>query len=67
MNPSPFLSPARVFEMAEAPDFLSTGDFDADGHLDVVAAAVESRALYLLAGDGQGAFGQATPKRWPVR
>jgi hypothetical protein len=61
INPSPFLSPARVFEMAEAPDFLSTGDFDADGHMDVVAAAVESRALYLLAGDGRGAFSQAAP------
>ena len=61
INPRPFLSPARVFEMAEAPDFLSTGDFDADGHLDVVAASVESHALYLLAGDGRGALSQAAP------
>ncbi|HEX5735746.1 MAG TPA: BACON domain-containing carbohydrate-binding protein [Blastocatellia bacterium] len=61
INSRPFSSPARVFEMAEAPDFLSAGDFDADGHVDVVAAAVESRALYLLAGDGRGALGQAAP------
>ncbi len=61
INLAPFLSPARVFEMAEAPDLLGTGDFDADGHIDVVATAVESNALYLLAGDGRGALGQATP------
>lgn len=61
INPAPFLSPARVFEIAEAPDFLCAGDFDADGHLDVVAAAVEGPALYLLAGDGRGAFTQAAP------
>ena len=36
---SPFLSPALVFEVPEAPDFLGAGDFDADGHWDVVVAA----------------------------
>src|SRR5437899_1050016 len=36
---SSFLSPARVFEVPEAADFVGAGDFDADGHWDVVTAA----------------------------
>jgi hypothetical protein len=53
---SPFLSPARVFELAESPDFIGAGDFDADGHWDVVAAARGSNVLYKLSGDGRGSF-----------
>ncbi|MBI3949340.1 MAG: right-handed parallel beta-helix repeat-containing protein [Acidobacteria bacterium] len=49
----------RVFEVLEAPEFLGAGDFDADGHLDVVTAAAGSQALQLLLGDGQGGFGPA--------
>jgi hypothetical protein len=33
---APFLSPARVFAVSNVPDFLGAGDFDADGHWDVV-------------------------------
>ncbi len=53
---SPFLSPARVVWLPEFPDFIGTGDFDADGHRDVVAAARGSNVLYKLSGDGQGGF-----------
>jgi hypothetical protein len=53
---SPFLSPARVFELPESPDFIGAGDFDADGHWDVVAAARGSNLLYRLSGDGRGNF-----------
>jgi len=35
-------------------DFIGSGDFDADGHADVVIAARKVRALYLLSGDGRG-------------
>src|SRR5215471_9614361 len=35
---APFLSPAPVYGVPEAVDFLGAGDFDADGHWDVVAA-----------------------------
>jgi hypothetical protein len=56
---SPFLSPARVFEVPEAPEFMGAGDFDADGHWDVVTAARGSDVLHLLPGDGRGGFGQA--------
>jgi 6-phosphogluconolactonase (cycloisomerase 2 family) len=64
---SPFLPQARVFAMPETPDFLGTGDFDNDGHWDVVAAARGSSALYLLPGDGQGELRQAQRVDLPGR
>jgi hypothetical protein len=56
---APFLAPAHVFGSLAAPDFIGTGDFDADGHWDVVAAAHGGQALYLSRGDGKGKFSQA--------
>jgi parallel beta-helix repeat protein len=56
---SPFLSTARVFETTGAPDFLGAGDFDADGHLDVLSAGRATNQLYFMAGDGRGNFTQA--------
>lgn len=55
---APFLSPARVFGLPIKPEFLGAGDFDGDGHWDVVAASRTSDALYLLPGDGRGRFGE---------
>jgi FG-GAP-like repeat len=55
---SPFLTPARVFAAPAAPDFLHAGDFDADGHADVLAAAQGGEAL-LLRGDGKGGLRHA--------
>ena len=54
-----FLAAARVFELAEAPNFLGAGDFDGDDHWDAVAAARGSNSLFLLSGDGQGGFKKA--------
>jgi hypothetical protein len=51
--PSTFLSKATVFAVPESPDLLVTGDFNRDGHKDVLVAA-RGGALYLLAGDGRG-------------
>lgn len=53
---SAFLSPARVFDAPAAADFVGAGDFDADGHWDVVIAARGGKKLYLLSGDGKGNF-----------
>ena len=53
-TPAPFLSPAHASTLGVAPDFLGAGDFDADGHFDVVAASYGGDQLYLLKGDGQG-------------
>jgi Calx-beta domain-containing protein/pre-peptidase/VCBS repeat protein len=50
---------AHVFALSIAPDFIGTGDFDADGHWDVVAAARGKNFLSLLRGDGRGSFGEA--------
>jgi Calx-beta domain/Concanavalin A-like lectin/glucanases superfamily/Viral BACON domain/FG-GAP-like repeat len=55
----PFLSPAQVFTVSQRPDFLGAGDFDADGHIDVVIAALGEQRLSWLAGDGHGQFSRA--------
>jgi len=57
--PPEFLPDARVFSVPDSLEFLVTGDFDADGHLDVVTAARGSNALYFLRGDGHGGFAAA--------
>src|SRR5438105_3596369 len=57
---APFLPSVRVFTLPESPDFIGTGDFDADGHWDVVAAARGGSQLYLLRGDGRGGLSQAS-------
>jgi hypothetical protein len=62
---APFLSPARVFAAPEAPEFLAAGDFNADGHWDIVTAARGSHALHLLPGDGRGGFGPAQARELP--
>src|SRR5882724_2617945 len=56
LNEPPALSPVSSFPLVDAPDFLVTGDFNGDGHLDVATAARGGDALYLLAGDGHGDF-----------
>src|SRR5207247_690913 len=53
---SAFLSLTRVFEAPIAADFVGAGDFDGDGHWDVVIAARGGKELYLLPGDGEGSF-----------
>ena len=53
-GPSPFWSPARHYELPEAPVSLRAGDFDADGHLDVRAVGEVTGKPLLLAGDGRG-------------
>ncbi|MEK6300258.1 MAG: C25 family cysteine peptidase [Acidobacteriota bacterium] len=56
---SPFFSTSRVFEVPGAPQFTGAGDFEADGHIDVVAAAADGTSLVLLRGDGRGGFAPA--------
>jgi uncharacterized repeat protein (TIGR01451 family) len=56
---SPLLSPARVFELPRRSDFIAAGDFDADGHSDLLVAARGGSSLYLLPGDGKGSLGTA--------
>jgi len=51
---APFLSPAAVFDTAAVPEILLQGDFNADGHADLIAVARGSETIHLLAGDGRG-------------
>src|SRR6185437_4108 len=44
-----------------SPDFIATGDFSGNGHLDVAIGARGGSAIYVLAGDGKGKLG--TPKQ----
>ncbi|HWP45273.1 MAG TPA: hypothetical protein VNO14_18670, partial [Blastocatellia bacterium] len=53
---APFLSPGRLLAAAEPPDFLGAGDFDADGHWDLVTAARGASSIRVLLGNGEGSF-----------
>lgn len=56
---APFLSAVRAFEVSVPPEFLGTGDFDADGHWDLVTASRAKAELRWHRGDGTGSFGPA--------
>ena len=45
---SAFFSESRAFDVPEPSDFLGAGDFDADGHTDLVTSARGGSALYFL-------------------
>ncbi|MDP9098049.1 MAG: VCBS repeat-containing protein, partial [Verrucomicrobiota bacterium] len=55
-----FLPGSKSFAVPEAADFVGAGDFDADGHWDVVTARNGGDKLYWFRGDGRGGF--AEPK-----
>lgn len=61
---APFLPGARRFGVKARPDFLHAGDFDADGHADVLAAASGGGAV-VLRGDGAGSLERAQPIALP--
>lgn len=46
----------RGFEVRLAPEGIVTGDFDGDGHLDLVTANLFSNTITVLFGDGDGNF-----------
>jgi hypothetical protein len=54
-----------LFPTPEPPDFLAAGDFDADGHWDLVAARREGKALQYHRGDGKGGFEEAESVELP--
>ncbi|MDD5542294.1 MAG: FG-GAP-like repeat-containing protein [Acidobacteriia bacterium] len=63
----PFLSLALVIDLPERPDFIGAGDFDADGHSDVITAQHGSDRLYFLRGDGHGSFAAPVAIQLPGR
>ena len=57
----PFLPSEVSFAVPTSPDFLGAGDFDADGHSDLVVAERGGERLWLLRGDGRGGLAVAAP------
>lgn len=55
-NEQPFYSFATNFNLPETPGFIGGGDFNADGHKDVLSCAFGSDSFYILTGDGRGNF-----------
>ena len=53
-SPRPFLGVARTVDLPVAPTFVETGDFDSDGHLDLVVADQGRQAFYVVKGNGRG-------------
>jgi hypothetical protein len=51
--PPTFMPKAQAFSLAASPDLIATGDFNRDGHKDVLVGT-RGGGLYLLAGDGRG-------------
>jgi CSLREA domain-containing protein len=51
-----FLSLAEMIPVPVEPDFLITADVNGDGYLDLVFAAKNGNALYVLSGNGKGQF-----------
>ena len=56
---APFFPLAVVVETPTPPDFLVAGDFDNDGHPDIVTASLFRTSLFLHCGDGTGGLKQA--------
>ena len=53
-----FFQPAVVLQFQTKNDFIGAGDFDADGHADIVTGSYGGTVLYYLSGDGHGRFKQ---------
>jgi uncharacterized repeat protein (TIGR01451 family) len=53
-GPSPFMISANTMAVNSAPQFMAAGDFDADGHADLITCDASATALVFLKGDGRG-------------
>ena len=58
-NAEGFSAP-RIYTAHSAPGFISTGDFDGDGNLDLIMVAEHSNNAHLYFGNGRGSF--STPQ-----
>jgi hypothetical protein len=60
-----FFQPTVVLQFPTKNDFVAAGDFDADGHADIITGSYGGTVLYYLSGDGHGRFKQAQQKELP--
>ncbi len=56
IDTEPFHNTGNTAVVSTLTNFLFSGDFNADGHQDIVAAARSGNSLHFLAGDGAGHF-----------
>ncbi|HZN04198.1 MAG TPA: FG-GAP-like repeat-containing protein, partial [Candidatus Polarisedimenticolia bacterium] len=63
----PFRVEGPLVDLPAPADLAGAGDFDNDGHLDLVVAAEGGRTLLLLRGDGRGGFADPLPRSLPGR
>ncbi len=57
-NELPFASTAKNLASEITPELMLTGDFDADGHADILVAARNNSVLSFFSGDGKGNFAE---------
>ena len=53
--------------MGDTPDFVTAGDFDGDGHLDLVTANAFVVTVSILLGQGDGTFSSPGPLQWVMQ
>jgi hypothetical protein len=58
---APFSATAEAIETPVRPDFLTSADIHGRGHADILLAARNDTSIYLLIGDGRGAFSAPQP------
>lgn len=58
-NEDAFAESVQSFNLPFSPDYIASGDFNADGHQDILAARNGENILYLMAGNGSGNFAAA--------
>ncbi|MCS6804450.1 MAG: right-handed parallel beta-helix repeat-containing protein [Acidobacteriota bacterium] len=57
--PLPFLPEPLLIQLPAAPQMLIAGDFNADGHADLIMATAGNDAIEFYAGDGHAGFANA--------
>jgi len=65
MTVAKFVAPARVHATVADADLLVAGDFNADGHLDLLVATIGRDEMVLHLGDGLGSFAPPALVRLP--
>lgn len=55
-GPTPFLGPAKTYDVGRAPYAMAVGDFNKDGRMDLAVANIQSNHISILINSGGGIF-----------